>query len=61
MMAGDRVIRRSSPLGVAAVASYEHAYDLLRAHGETGWTAHMVPLTVGRVGCAARTRVLLGF
>jgi hypothetical protein len=31
---------------VAAVASYEHAYDLVRAHGETGWTAHMVPLTV---------------
>ena len=31
---------------VAAVASYEHAYDLVRAHGETGWTARMVPLTV---------------
>jgi hypothetical protein len=31
---------------VAAVASYEHAYDLVRAHGEAGWTAHMVPLTV---------------
>jgi Protein of unknown function (DUF2637) len=35
-------------LGVAAVAvaSYEHACDLVRAHGESGWTAHMVPLTV---------------
>ena len=22
---------------VAAVASYEHAYALVRAHGETGW------------------------
>ena len=31
---------------VAAVASYEHAYDLVRMHGESGWTAHMVPLTV---------------
>ena len=31
---------------VAAVASYEHAYDLVRTHGESGWTAHMVPLTV---------------
>jgi hypothetical protein len=36
-------------LGVAAVAaaaSYEHAYDLVRAHGEAGWTARLVPLTV---------------
>jgi hypothetical protein len=31
---------------VAAVASYEHAYDLVGAHGETGWTARLVPLTV---------------
>jgi hypothetical protein len=31
---------------IAAVASYVHAYDLVRAHGETGWTARMVPLTV---------------
>lgn len=31
---------------VAAVASYEHAYALLRAHGETGWTARLVPFTV---------------
>jgi hypothetical protein len=30
---------------VAAVASCEHAYDLVRAHGESGWTARMVPLT----------------
>jgi hypothetical protein len=48
----DRVIRWSTALAVlgvaavAAVASYEHAYDLVRAHGESGWTAHMVPLTV---------------
>jgi hypothetical protein len=31
---------------VAAVTSYEHAHDLVRAHGESGWAAHMVPLTV---------------
>jgi hypothetical protein len=48
----DRVIRWSTAvavLGVAAVAasaSYEHAYDLVRAHGESGWTARLVPLTV---------------
>jgi hypothetical protein len=30
----------------AAVASYEHAYDLVRAHGEAGWTVRLVPLTV---------------
>ena len=31
---------------VAAVVSYEHAYALVRAHGEIGWTAHLIPLTV---------------
>jgi Protein of unknown function (DUF2637) len=52
MSGADRVIKWSTAgavLGVAAVAavaSYEHAYDLVRAHGESGWTAHMVPLTV---------------
>jgi hypothetical protein len=48
----DRVIRWSTAVAVlgvaavAAVASYEHAYDLVRVHGEAGWTARMVPLTV---------------
>jgi Protein of unknown function (DUF2637) len=52
MSGADRVIRWSTAVAVlgvaavAAVASYEHAYDLVRAHGETGWTARMVPLTV---------------
>ena len=52
MTGADRVIRWSTAgavvgvEAVAAVASYEHAYDLVRAHGESGWTAHMVPLTV---------------
>lgn len=51
-MAADRVIRWSTAgavvgvAAVAAVASYEHAYDLVRTHGESGWTAHMIPLTV---------------
>ena len=52
MTTTEHVIRWSTAgavLGVAAVAamaSYEHAYDLVRMHGESGWTAHMVPLTV---------------
>ena len=52
MMTADRVIRWTTAgavLGVAAVAavaSYEHAYDLVRAHGEADWTARLVPLTV---------------
>ena len=31
---------------VAAVASCEHAYALVRAHGETGWIGRLVPLAV---------------
>jgi hypothetical protein len=52
MSGADRVIRWSTALAVlgvaavAAVASYEHAYDFVRAHGESGWTARVVPLTV---------------
>jgi hypothetical protein len=52
-MSTEHVIRWSTAgavLGVAAVAavaSYEHAYDLVRVHGgESGWTARMAPLTV---------------
>lgn len=49
---GSRVIRWSTAVAVlgvadvAVMASYEHAYDLVRAHGEAGWTARMIPLTV---------------
>jgi Protein of unknown function (DUF2637) len=52
MNAADRVTRWSTAgvvigvAAVAAVASYEHAIDLVRAHDETGWTAHLIPLTV---------------
>ena len=31
---------------VAAVASYEHAYALVRVQSEEGWTGRLVPLTV---------------
>jgi hypothetical protein len=52
MSGADRIIRWSTAFAVlgvaavAAVASYEHALDLVRAHGEVGWTARLVPLTV---------------
>ena len=52
MMAADRVIKWTTAgavpgvAAVAAVASYEHAYDLVRMHGEAGWTARLIPLTV---------------
>ena len=51
MIAADRVIRWTSAAAVigvaavAAVASYEHAYHLVRARG-AGWTVRLVPLTV---------------
>jgi hypothetical protein len=52
MTAADRAIRWTTAgavvgvAAVAAVASYEHAYALVRAHGEAGWTGRLVPLTV---------------
>ena len=52
MTAADRVIRWTTAgavvgvAAVAAVASYEHAYALVRARGEAGWTGRLVPLTV---------------
>src|SRR5258708_10836436 len=52
MPGADRTIRWSTAAAVigvavvAAVVSYEHAYELVRLHGETGWTAHLIPLTV---------------
>lgn len=48
----DRVIRWSTALVVlgvavvAAVVSYQHGYEVVRSHGETGSTARLVPLTV---------------
>jgi hypothetical protein len=52
MTGADRVIRWSTAqavigvAGIAAVVSYEHASALVRAHGEEGWTARLIPLTV---------------
>ncbi len=49
MIAVDQLIRWTTAgavVGVAAVASYEHAYALVRAHCEAGWTARLVPFTV---------------
>ena len=52
MTAADGVIRWTTAgavvgvAAVAAVASYEHAYALVRVHGEAGWTGRLVPLTV---------------
>ena len=38
--------RRVRCSAVAAIASYEQAYDLVRMHGESGWIARVVSLTV---------------
>jgi hypothetical protein len=52
MTAPDRIIRWSTALAVlgvaaiAAVVSYDHASALVRAHGESGWTGRLIPLTV---------------
>jgi hypothetical protein len=46
LFAGTTGVGKSGGQAVAAVASYEHAYALVRAHGEAGWTGRLVPLTV---------------
>jgi hypothetical protein len=52
MTGTDNAIRWSTAAAVigvavvAAVVSYEHAYELVHGHGQTGWTAHLIPLTV---------------
>jgi hypothetical protein len=48
MTATERVIRWSTAgmvVGIAAVAAVA-SYELVRVHGESGWTARPVPLTV---------------
>ena len=37
---------------VDAVAACEHAYALVRVHGEADWTARLVPFTVDGLICA---------
>jgi hypothetical protein len=45
----DRLIRITTALAVVAVAvvaaiiSYQNAYELVTSHGETGLTAHLIP------------------
>ncbi len=64
MTGADRIIRSTTAgavVGVgavAAVASYEHAYALVLARGEAGWTARLVPLTADGPVCACSMVVL---
>ena len=39
--------------GVAAIISYQHAYELMRSHGESGATARLAPFTVDDLILAA--------
>ncbi len=56
----DRLIRITTVLavvavaGVAAIISYQHAYELIRSHGESGMIARLRPFTVDGVIWAAR-------
>ena len=60
----DRLIRITTALavvavaGVAAIISYQHAYELVTSHGETGTTAHLLPFTVDGLIWAASMVVL---
>jgi hypothetical protein len=59
-MSGDQVIRWSTALAVlgvaavAAVASYEHAYDLVRAHGEVTVDGLIYASSMVMLDCARR-------
>lgn len=60
----DRLIRITTALavvavaGVAAIISYQHAYELVSSHGETGATAHLLPFTVDGLIWAASMVIL---
>ncbi len=60
----DRLIKITTALAVVAVAvvaavtSYQHAYELVRAHGESGVTARLLPFTVDGLIWAASMVVL---
>src|ERR1700761_8049249 len=60
----DRLIRITTALSVVAVAvvaaviSYQHAFELVRSHGESGVTAQLVPFTVDGLIWAASMVVL---
>jgi hypothetical protein len=63
-MTADRLIKITTALAVAAVAtiaaviSYQHAYELVRSHGESGATARLVPFTVDGLIWAASMVIL---
>ena len=60
----DRLIRITTALAVVAVAvvaaviSYQHAYELVRSHRESGVTARLLPFTVDGLIWAASMVVL---
>jgi hypothetical protein len=60
----DRLIRITTALavvavaGVAAIISYQHAYELVSEHGEHGMTARLLPFTVDGLIWAASMVVL---
>jgi hypothetical protein len=60
----DRLIRITTALAVVAVAviaaiiSYQHVYELVRSHGESGVTARLMPFTVDGLIWAAFMAVL---
>jgi hypothetical protein len=60
----DRLIRITTALavltvaGVAAIISYQHAYELVSSHGEHGMTARLLPFTVDGLIWAASMVVL---
>ena len=60
----DRLIRITTALAVVAVAavaaiiSYQHAYELVRSHGEAGVMARLLPFTVDGLIWAAPMVVL---
>jgi hypothetical protein len=60
----DRLIKVTTALAVVAVASvaaivsYQHAYELVRTHGESGLTARLLPFTVDGLIWAASMVVL---
>jgi hypothetical protein len=60
----DRLIRLTTALavvavaGIAAVISYQHAYELVTSHGESGLTARLLLLTVDGLIWAASMVVL---
>lgn len=60
----DRLIRITTALAVVAVAvvaaiiSYQHAYELVTSHGQTGLTARLLPFTVDGLIWAASMVVL---